>query len=66
MSDEIRDEEVEVETNERSKADSTSLYERDRAYKASYARTRDHKASVRAYCGNNKWAIENAKGSGNW
>lgn len=44
----------------------TSLYERDRAYVNTYSRTKDHRASVRAYCGDNKWAIENAKGTGNW
>lgn len=44
----------------------TSLYERDRAYVNTYSRTKDHRSAVRAYCGDNKWAIENAKGTGNW
>lgn len=41
-------------------------YDADEAYKKVYTRTRDHKAAVRAYCGENKWAIENAKATGNW
>lgn len=41
-------------------------YEADEAYKNVYLRTRDHKAAVRAYCGGNKWAQENAKATGNW
>jgi hypothetical protein len=36
------------------------------AYKEVYRATRDHRLAVRAYCGNNRWAIENAKGTGNW
>ena len=35
-------------------------------YKKVYRQTRDHKAAVRAYCGNNVWAQENAKATGNW
>lgn len=49
-----------------SKGNGTSLYERDKAYVNTYSRMKDHRAAVRAYCGDNKWAIENAKGTGNW
>jgi len=46
--------------------ESTGLQKRDQVYKEVYAVTKDHKAAVRAYCGSNKWMIENAKGTGNW
>jgi len=46
--------------------DPTSGYERDKAYKDTFRATRDPRAAVRAYCGTNKWAIENAKATGNW
>jgi hypothetical protein len=31
-----------------------------------FAKTRDPRASVRAYCQGNVWATENAKAVGNW
>lgn len=48
------------------KPDPTSGVARNEAYVRVYRETRDHRAAVRAYCGNNKWAIENAKATGNW
>jgi len=43
----------------------TSLYERDKAYKKALRVTRDRSMAVKAYCGGNKWANENARAVGN-
>ena len=51
---------------EKEEAEETSKHAADERYKDTYRRTKDHKAAVRSYCGNNKWAIENAKNTGNW
>ena len=48
------------------KSEDTSKKAADDRYKEVYTRTKDHRAAVRAYCGNNKWAQENAKNTGNW
>jgi hypothetical protein len=44
----------------------TSKHAADQRYKDTYRRTGNHRAAVRDYCGNNKWAQENAKNTGNW
>ena len=47
------------------------LAQRDKDAKEAFKSTQGNyhtkaKASVRAYCGGNKWAQENAKAVGNW
>lgn len=40
--------------------------ERNRAYAEAYNATGDPREGIRAWCGNNKHAIEAAKAVGNW
>lgn len=46
--------------------DPTSGAARQEAYVTTLRETRDPRAAVRAYCGGNRWAQENAKAVGNW
>ena len=46
--------------------ETTSLKDRDDAYKKTYRATGNRRAATRAYCSGNKWATENAKAVGNW
>lgn len=65
---EINNEELDRKSEESDSAlnEGSGTLSATNAYKRVYSQTRNHKAAVRAYCGNNKWAIENAKGTGNW
>lgn len=65
MSEKIEKTEEKKETAQ-SAAASTSMSSMTARYKDTYSRTRDHRSAVRAYCGNNVWAQENAKATGNW
>lgn len=66
MKGEDEDEFGNEEENVEKENSGTSCREMTQRYKDVYSSTRNHRAAVRAYCGNNKWAIENAKGTGNW
>ena len=55
-----------VEKEKSTRPEDRGLAERDRDYRRVYAKTRDHRAAVRAYCAGNQWATENAKAVGNW